>query len=512
MDTNNENNEQAKSKIEKIRIDLEKKLAALEAAKINSEKLKVSGNETLNENDGIVNETTPIVPVENTKKTISNIDSENQKFIEQISKINESSKFVNKDNNSIADENESTFFEINDEIKNVNENNINISKEKTVVDNTIPVIPNLPKEKVKNTTTTVTPRKTPIIVKDVETKTIKKESVVSPKVKEVRKDSVIENNNIEENKQKEKSNLNTVIYALGGVILIALIYLSWSFLGNSSSDDIEKNRILSEYENRRYKDSIELADANNLLLDYESQRYVDSIALANQINLESRNAFANNSLRDRGNDTALPNINTIPVNNVVVDNANSNDVNENTNDKSGIDNTINDEVVNNEENTENNNTDATNDIVSTDNAKEQSEGNSNSDNTNAIEEIKKPIKKTETLTTIEKSPVYPGCEKSISEKSKKRCFISKISKFVSNRFNSDLSQDLGLEAGVKRINVSFVIDKSGNVNVLKVRAQHKVLEKEALRVVNALPKMKAGKKKGKSEPVYYNLPIVYKVE
>lgn len=531
MEANNENKEDAKSQIEKIRIDLEKKLAALEAAKMNSEKLKVSGNVTPKDGKEIIEEKTS-VDKEVNKTSINGID--NQNSINQNLQEKPKNKIENDnyDSNKLFAE-ESAFFEINDEIKDLTENKINKLDKKETVDKVAPVIPvplvkkpQIKQPSKENPIVVKETKEKPIVVKENKEKdrVIAKTTVASPITTNVKKEVITkQNKNVTKIEPEKKSNLNKVIYALGGVIIIALGYFAWSFIGNNSNDNNKNNKVLSEYENRRYKDSIELADANNLLLDYESQHYIDSIALANQINVISNpnsgnNVSVNNTLRDRTNNSLrdrTDNNNTSLNNNVsptIVDN-------ELNNDNASID----------SDSANENNTENVNDTASTNNddlSNSDDKLNNSLDNSNKEEDIEKkeeevvsnPIvvkkipKKAETLSTIEKSPVYPGCEKNKTESSKKKCFISKISKFVANRFNSDLSQDLGLQVGVKRINVSFVIDKSGSVNVLKVRAQHKVLEKEALRVVNSLPKMKAGKKKGKSEPVYYNLPIVYKVE
>lgn len=509
-DANNDKKEDARSQIEKIRFDLEKKLAALEAAKINSEKLKVSGVETPKDNKEITGEETS---EDDSKVNKGGIPvNKNQDSSKQVSQENTGNKIENDDydSNKLFAE-ESAFFEINDEIKDVTENRINNSEKNNVTnkDRVVPVVPIVPL--VKETQIKQPIKEKSVVIEKKENKeneekkkVLAKTSTVIPIVtKNVKKEPIIKQNE----EPEKKSGLNKIIYVLGAVIVMALGYLAWSFLGGNSDNKNENNKILSEYENRRYKDSIELADANNLLLDYESQHYIDSIALANQVNIisnpNSRNTPVNNALRDRTNNTSFDNTSNTTI---VGTELNNDDTNINSTDE------YNDEGVDDTVTTNSNDLNNNNDATLENPVKDGSLDEQNKEVTPDPIEVKKIPKKAETLTSIEKSPVYPGCEKNKTEKLKKKCFISKISKFVSSRFNSDLSQDLGLDAGVKRINVSFVIDKSGNVNVLKVRAQHKTLEKEALRVVNSLPKMKAGKKKGKSEPVYYNLPIVYKVE
>ncbi len=115
------------------------------------------------------------------------------------------------------------------------------------------------------------------------------------------------------------------------------------------------------------------------------------------------------------------------------------------------------------------------------------------------------------FSIIEDVPVFPGCEKGDNEK-KKSCLNAKMQKHVQRKFNADLAADLGLAPGKKRIFVMFKIDKTGEIVDIRARAPHKRLEKEAIRVVSILPKMKPGRQRGKAVGVKYSLPIVFNVE
>lgn len=64
------------------------------------------------------------------------------------------------------------------------------------------------------------------------------------------------------------------------------------------------------------------------------------------------------------------------------------------------------------------------------------------------------------------------------------------------------------ELGVGRVFVSFVIDKDGSVTDAQVvRGVDPLLDKEALRVVNAMPKWEPGIQYGKAVKVQYTVPI-----
>ncbi len=113
------------------------------------------------------------------------------------------------------------------------------------------------------------------------------------------------------------------------------------------------------------------------------------------------------------------------------------------------------------------------------------------------------------IAIIDEAPVYKGCE---NEMDKKKCMSTKITKLINANFNIDVANNLGLEAGKKRISVQFIIDKNGEITDVKARAPHEILKDEAIRVMNLIPQMKPGKQKGNAVNVRYNLPIVFNIE
>ena len=112
---------------------------------------------------------------------------------------------------------------------------------------------------------------------------------------------------------------------------------------------------------------------------------------------------------------------------------------------------------------------------------------------------------------IENVPIYPGCEDRTSNEARKQCMEQNVEEFVINRFNSNLANELGL-SGKQRIYVKFKIDKYGKVVDVAARAPHPKLEEEAIKVINALPKMIPGKQRGVPVGVVYSLPIIFIVE
>ena len=124
--------------------------------------------------------------------------------------------------------------------------------------------------------------------------------------------------------------------------------------------------------------------------------------------------------------------------------------------------------------------------------------------------IKETDEETVPFIAIEEVPTYPGCTG--SNETKKECFISKLSKFIYKEFNANIAQELGLPSGKQRVFVMFIINKNGNITNIEARAPHKSLEKEAIRVIESLPKMIPGRQFNKAVAVKYSLPITYNVE
>ncbi|WP_299399034.1 M56 family metallopeptidase [uncultured Gelidibacter sp.] len=111
---------------------------------------------------------------------------------------------------------------------------------------------------------------------------------------------------------------------------------------------------------------------------------------------------------------------------------------------------------------------------------------------------------------VEAAPYFPSCSDISAEKDRKKCTSDEISQFVNKNFNVDLANDLGLK-GMQRIVVMFKIGKDGSITDIKSKAPHSELEKEAIRVIELLPKMKPGKQRGKAVDVPYSLPIFFQV-
>ncbi|WP_298498272.1 energy transducer TonB [uncultured Algibacter sp.] len=116
------------------------------------------------------------------------------------------------------------------------------------------------------------------------------------------------------------------------------------------------------------------------------------------------------------------------------------------------------------------------------------------------------------FVSIQNAPIYPGCENAKDNDTRKKCMSEKISKLIQRKFDgTEIASNYGL-TGKQKIDVQFTIDKNGHVTNIKTRAPHAKLEKEAVRVINFIPKMTPGKQRDKNVGVIYNLPIVFQVK
>lgn len=124
--------------------------------------------------------------------------------------------------------------------------------------------------------------------------------------------------------------------------------------------------------------------------------------------------------------------------------------------------------------------------------------------------VPKASEKPGSILGVEFAPVFPGCESAATNQEKIACMSSKVSAFISKKF--DTEKFSGLDSGTKNITVQFTIDASGYVTDVKARADNALLQKEATRVVEKLPKMRPGRQGITNVPVLYSIPILFRVE
>lgn len=107
-------------------------------------------------------------------------------------------------------------------------------------------------------------------------------------------------------------------------------------------------------------------------------------------------------------------------------------------------------------------------------------------------------KKEEPFVSVEQMPQFPGGDVELMK------FINGGIKYPT------IAAENGIEG---RVVIRFVVGKDGNVSdVQVVRSLDPSCDKEAVRVVKTMPKWVPGKQNGRNVPVFYTLPVLFKLQ
>lgn len=109
----------------------------------------------------------------------------------------------------------------------------------------------------------------------------------------------------------------------------------------------------------------------------------------------------------------------------------------------------------------------------------------------------KPVEE-KPFVTVEQMPTFPGGE-------------IEMQKFIRDNLRYPVvAQESGIQG---RVTLRFVVSKTGAIeNVTVVRGIDPSCDKEAVRVVKSMPKWIPGKQNGLNVPVYFNLPIQFRLQ
>ena len=108
---------------------------------------------------------------------------------------------------------------------------------------------------------------------------------------------------------------------------------------------------------------------------------------------------------------------------------------------------------------------------------------------------------------IDEVPVFPGCENAID---KKTCFQESMKEHIRKNFRYPIeAQESGIQG---RVSVVFKIATDGTITNIRMRGPDKLLENEALRIIERLPKMIPGEHEGKAVDVPFSIPITFKLQ
>ncbi|MBI1266061.1 MAG: TonB family protein [Cryomorphaceae bacterium] len=124
-----------------------------------------------------------------------------------------------------------------------------------------------------------------------------------------------------------------------------------------------------------------------------------------------------------------------------------------------------------------------------------------------IEVIEEVVEDDTPFMIVEHMPALGPC-KDMRGDERHQCTQMEIIKYVTkNTKYPPIAKDAGIQGTVF---VYFVVDKNGDVKDAKVlREVDPRLDKEALRVIQTLPKFEPGKQRGKPVSVQYTIPVKF---
>lgn len=112
-----------------------------------------------------------------------------------------------------------------------------------------------------------------------------------------------------------------------------------------------------------------------------------------------------------------------------------------------------------------------------------------------VEEV---VEEEQIFQVVEEMPSFPGGDAECMR------FLNKNIKYPT------IAQENGIQG---RVILQFVVNKDGSiVDVVVVRSVDPYLDKEAVRVVNMMPKWKPGKQRGKPVRVKFTLPVTFRLQ
>lgn len=113
-----------------------------------------------------------------------------------------------------------------------------------------------------------------------------------------------------------------------------------------------------------------------------------------------------------------------------------------------------------------------------------------------LEEEEEDVNKV--FIAVEKMPMFPGGDPGLLQ------FVNKSIKYPV------IAQENGIQG---RVVCSFVVNRDGSVvDAEVIKGIDPALDKEALRVINSMPKWEPGRQSGKPVRVRYTIPIIFRLQ
>jgi len=325
-----------------------------------------------------------------------------------------------------------------------------------------------------------------------------------------------------------------------GLIVALLLFMSYAIHNKrqvKTSDDTRVNDLISIFEKKFKRDSLDLVKSTNLLIDNISQHIIDSVsssfeeklAIILMENKKYKNLLIANNIKIDNRRTKKSKIkltsknkrNSSSRNKAITSNVtsytklpgyarNQSDGSSQKSRNKYSSNVISYKELNSQ------------DLVSNNYVKKASPKLSNIQTNNRAESNKGKkvnhnnydLDHSTNLNDIEFAPIYPGCEPIANETDKKNCFSIKISQYILRNFNSSVAKNIYSTKGkINKLRVLFIIDENGRAKASKIVGKwDRTIKKEVFRVITSIPKMKPGVSNGINTKVKYSMLIPFIVE
>lgn len=115
------------------------------------------------------------------------------------------------------------------------------------------------------------------------------------------------------------------------------------------------------------------------------------------------------------------------------------------------------------------------------------------------------------FNTVQKVPVYPGCDEEMENEALTKCFQTNIMRHVGSTFQYPKeARKRGIHG---RVYVNFIVEKDGSLSEIEIlKGAHPLLDLESIRVVSLIPDFEAALMNGEPVRMSFTLPINAKLK
>ena len=95
------------------------------------------------------------------------------------------------------------------------------------------------------------------------------------------------------------------------------------------------------------------------------------------------------------------------------------------------------------------------------------------------------------LTGEQRFPRYKGCSNDLTNTELKKCSIKKIQDFLKVSFDYEMADRVFQTKESTKFQLEFMVNKKGRVEHINVKAMHKAIAIEVIKLAKRLPKFKS---------------------